>query len=445
MAFPLTHRCVLLALACALASCGDASSEDVPTSPPGLRALRVLGCDQGLRVEFAADVQAATVTSQTFLVERSTGTVSYDPAGRTATYVPLDPFTSGELYTAVLTEEITSTSGERLPEPLRWQFSCVDRAAPVLVERTPLGDEHSPLVRPTLRFSEPLDEATLTPGNVRIDGVESTLKWDAAERTLTLEPVRALYPGRGYSVSVSSKVRDVSGNALGTDVTWSFRTREATDDWAVKLVSPPIPDAASCDAPIELRVASHVEVDPEAFATPPVLVDGSPGSIAQWDPIERIIRVSPTVPLRPGTSYPLVATTALRDRFGDALFDDHALIADITVVDDCAQPTVSSVPAAWNSVACDAPIPVGFSTLMDETTVLIELRDLVAGGWDPLTSPVVESQLVAGEDTSVFELLPTQPLVAGRRYWLSVAAGAESLDGATTPLSGGWELLASCE
>lgn len=442
------HACVLFAAFCFLGGCSDSFRDGQQSIPPGLRALRVLGCDQGLRVEFSIDVDAATVSAETFLVERATGTVSYDSAGRTATYVPLDPFTSGELYTAVLTQGITTTAGDSLPEPLRWQFTCVDRAPPVLIERAPLGNDQSLLARPTLRFSKPLDEATLTPDNIHIVGVESRLEWDAAERTVTLVPVRPLYPGRSYSVVVSAKVRDLSGNALGTDVAWTFRTRRAFGDWTARLVSPAVPGATACDAPIELRIAPHVEVEEEAFVSPPVLIDGAPGSSAQWDETARILRIWPTAPLRAGARFALVATAAFKDRLGDVLFDDGAIIEELEVVADCELPTVETVPAAWGTVGCDAALELRFSQEMTQESLegAVSLRDLVAGGWKPDTSPVVASELVASEDdASIFYLQPLQPLENGRRYWLSVSDHAESLGGDPLTLPGGWEVLAVCE
>lgn len=436
-----------LLAALAVSACGESLSLSDGLTPPGLRALSVVGCDQGLRVEFTSDVDAATVTSQTFLVERSTGTVSYDPAGRTASYVPLDPFVTGDTYTAVLTQEIATTQGAHLPEPLRWQFTCVDRSAPVLIERSPLGESQSPLVRPMLRFNEPLDEATLTAENVRIVGVESNLVWDASSRTLTLVPLRALYPGRGYTVKLGAKVRDLSGNALGTDVTWTFRTRESTDDWAARVLSPAVPAATACDAAIELRVATHVEIEPSAFASAPVVVDGAPDSTATWDESRRVIRVLPSTPLRPGESYPLRATSALRDRHGDRLFDDFALLETLTVVDDCARPTVASVPAAWGFVGCDEPIFVQFSSPMDLVTVeeAVQLRDLAAGGWVVDASPLVATEVMAGESEGSIALLPVEPLQHGRRYWLTVTTAAMSTQGVALSQTGGWEVLATCE
>lgn len=445
---PHFHVRYFLAACLVWSGCADSLSGGLQPVPPGLRALRVLGCDQGLRVEFSTDVDAATVSAETFLVERATGTVSYDSAGRTATYVPLDPFTSGELYTAVLTQAITTTAGDSLPEPLRWQFTCVDRAPPVLIERAPLGDDQSPLERPTLRFSKPLDEATLTPENIRVLGVEARLEWDAARRTVTLVPVRPLYPGRTYSVFVSAKVRDLSGNALGTDVTWTFRTRRAFGDWTARLVSPAIAGATACNAPVELRIAPHVEVDPEAFETPPVLIDGAPGSLAYWDAEARILGISPTAPLRPGASLTLVATSALKDRFGDMLFDDGALIERLEVVEDCGMPTVETVSDAWGTVGCDAALEVLFSWPMDPESLeaAVSLRDLVAGGWKPDTSPLVASEIIPSEnDGSRFFLQPLEPLENGRRYWLSVSENAKSLNGDPLSLPGGWEVLAGCE
>ncbi|WP_374454433.1 DUF4082 domain-containing protein [Nocardioides sp.] len=88
-------------------------------------------------------------------------------------------------------------------------------------------------------FSTRVRPATLTKASVRLQRagrsgrVPTRLTYDAARRRLTLVPKQRLLPGTTYRVVVTSKVRDVFGNALDQDpqkpgiqrATWTFRTR----------------------------------------------------------------------------------------------------------------------------------------------------------------------------------------------------------------------------
>lgn len=443
------HR--VSAAACALlvvaSGCDDGTNlVDTAVLPPAVRALKVLGCDTGLRIDFANDLDPATVTAQTVFVEGSTGAVTYDPAGRSIAWLPAEPFVSGASYTAVVTNELSTTAGARLADTIRWTFACIDRVSPIVVGREPAGEGASPLTQVRVRFSELMDEATLTSETLRIHGVTSAVSWDAASRTATLTPAAPLYPGRTYAVSIAARVRDVAGNLLGADTNWSFRTRPARDDWAVRVVSPPVPSAAPCDAPIQLRLAPSFDVDETLLANEPVRIDGAPGAATTWDPVQRILQLVPRVPLRPGERYGLVATESLRDRRGDAPFDLAAAIATLDVVTSCELPTVVAVPHAWSSMPCAEGTTLQFSRPMDVTSLAdaVRLQNLTRGGYDPATAPDVEIAVELDDTGLLAHVVPAEPLVDGSLYWLSVTVEAKDSNG--TPLAGAnaWEIGARC-
>jgi N,N-dimethylformamidase beta subunit-like protein/uncharacterized protein DUF4082/Big-like domain-containing protein len=80
-------------------------------------------------------------------------------------------------------------------------------------------------------FSEPVDPATLT-GNVELRNgagtlVPASVQYDAPSSTVTLHPTSALANSTSYTATVkggASGVKDLAGNALGADVSWSFTT-----------------------------------------------------------------------------------------------------------------------------------------------------------------------------------------------------------------------------
>jgi hypothetical protein len=84
----------------------------------------------------------------------------------------------------------------------------------------------------SVTFSEAMDPATITSqtfvlqeasGNL----VSATVIYDAATKTATLDPAASLVPGMTYTATLqggSQGVKDVAGNALAADMTWSFAT-----------------------------------------------------------------------------------------------------------------------------------------------------------------------------------------------------------------------------
>lgn len=406
----------------------------------------------GVRAEFSDDLDPKTVTPATFTVENVSGLPTYDPSARAVTFRPEDPFRSSEIYTAVLSAEIRSSHGVPLGQSLRWQFACLDRTPPVVVARWPVGEDVSTMVQPGIRFSEPVDVSTLVAENVRIEGVESTLNYDPSTRTVMLVPRRPLYPGRVYTGHVSERVRDLAGNALGAPVSWTFRTRAPLDDWAVRLVTPPIPEAAPCDTAIELRLRQSFEVDVSALETSPVMIEGiddGENLSVSYDAARRIVRVLSPTPLRSpldGAPYRIFATGTLRDRTGDRPFDAGSPMAVIRTVADCAQPTVASVEQAEGILSCDGSALLRFTHPMEEvsTSAALALRNLTEGGYDPDRAPLVPVDVAFSEDGRIVAVTPEAFLIDGHRYALYVTADALDAEGTALAAPGTWEFTARC-
>ncbi len=85
---------------------------------------------------------------------------------------------------------------------------------------------------PTARFSEPMDAATITSSTFQLKGpgnvvVPATATYDATTRTATLTPQGVLAYGTTYTATVqggAGGVTDGAGNALVSNVSWSFTT-----------------------------------------------------------------------------------------------------------------------------------------------------------------------------------------------------------------------------
>src|SRR5215212_419100 len=88
----------------------------------------------------------------------------------------------------------------------------------------------------TAQFNEALTAATVNTTSVVLRDaanavVPAAVGWDAASRTATLDPTAALVAGATYTATVkggSAGVKDLAGNALAADDSWTFTTRAAS-------------------------------------------------------------------------------------------------------------------------------------------------------------------------------------------------------------------------
>ena len=131
----------------------------------------------------------------------------------------------------------------------------------------------SPGTTVTATFNEALDAATVTtatfelrdPGNTL---VFSTVTYDAATRTAILTPAATLSPATTYTAtlkggSTDPRIKDLSGNPLAADVTWSFTTAAGPgcpcSGWSSSTI--PINTSESDPNAVELGVKFRSDLD----------------------------------------------------------------------------------------------------------------------------------------------------------------------------------------
>jgi hypothetical protein len=115
-----------------------------------------------------------------------------------------------------------------------WTFTTVDTTPPTVTQFSPLAGEDnvSADTDVTVTFSEAMDEGTVNASTVELRDpsnamVPATVSYNAASLTATLNPDASLSAGVTYTArvkggSADQQVKDVAGNALAANVTWTF-------------------------------------------------------------------------------------------------------------------------------------------------------------------------------------------------------------------------------
>ena len=221
-----------------------------------------------------ATVNATNVQLRNPAAELIPGTVSWDPATRTASLNPTFDLAHSTAYTATIkggAGGVTDPAGNPLGADLSWTFTTLaappaDTTPPTVTATSPLAGGSGILVgtNTSATFSEALDPATITGASfeLRNDGtgqlVAASVSWDPATLSAELDPTAPLAFGTSYTATVKGGpggVTDVAGNPLAADFSWSFTTEASFAGVRIwpNPVAPAVPNAND-GTPIELGV-----------------------------------------------------------------------------------------------------------------------------------------------------------------------------------------------
>jgi hypothetical protein len=164
-----------------------------------------------------------------------------------AGYAGADSFTfrvasgGGQSTPAQVEINVTPNPSETTPPAVVWTSPADGAELPLPSPASftdDLGVGYYPLV--TIRFSEPLDAATVTGANVmlRVDGqaMNSTVQYVSGLNQVLLTPRQALSEDRTYTLTVTTGIKDGRGNALAAPFSASFKLiREAQAERKVYL------------------------------------------------------------------------------------------------------------------------------------------------------------------------------------------------------------------
>src|SRR5205814_2191103 len=155
---------------------------------------------------------------------------------------PTPTLGSGATYTATVKGVTTDprakdVAGNPLAANVTWSFTIVvDTTAPTVTAISPASGATGVARNTTVRatFSEAMDPATINTTTVELRNpsnvlVPATVTYHATHTTATLNPTSKLAASTTYTVTIKGgttdpRVKDVAGNALAANRTWSFTT-----------------------------------------------------------------------------------------------------------------------------------------------------------------------------------------------------------------------------
>lgn len=207
-------------------------------------------------VTFSEGMDASTITTNSFtLVDASNkpvgGVVDYRTVTHRASFTPTSTLKEGGSYTAKILKVVSDLAGNKLEADYSWQFSIAN-IAPTVDSTKPIADSSNVPLNTTVSvtFSEAVNESTITSDSFTLMDagnhiVAGDINYDSTSKTATFTPTESLLGNTDYTVTITTDVKDLAGNALAAEFSWQFTTtpvelelREITLDEHAQLIIP---------------------------------------------------------------------------------------------------------------------------------------------------------------------------------------------------------------
>ena len=298
-----------------------------------------------LSATISKSVDPATVTSGTFYVTGSAGTVS----GTTSVidlelvFVPTASLQNGVSYTATVTNGVKDLDGNPLSARKDWSFTtstAPDTTPPTVVSTTPASGSYNVSVSATVSalFSKALNQASVNSSSFKLlNGaslIDGTVAYSGTTHTVTFTPDSQLDPAVTYTAALLPTITDTSGNHLAVTKEWQFTTASGSTP-----VPPTVSETTPADGDTNVPLCASVGVlfskamDPNTITNATfVLKNGTitvPASVS-YNPVQHRATLIPSASLAMDTVYTATATTGIRDVNGLAL--SSAVIWSFTTV-----------------------------------------------------------------------------------------------------------------
>ncbi|WP_104137957.1 Ig-like domain-containing protein [Arthrobacter sp. ZGTC131] len=223
---------------------GDTTPPTVANTSPADGATGV-AVTANVTGTFSEAMNASTVTSAKFTLKTPAGTtvpaaVSY--TGNVATLNPTADLAAGTTYTATIdggSDGVTDVAGNALASDKTWTFTTAtagggDTTPPTVAATSPAAGVTSVAVTANVTgtFSEAMNASTVTSSTFTLTAGTQTVSatYSTSGNVATLDPGANLAAGTTYTATIkggSAGVKDVAGNALAADRTWTFTTAPA--------------------------------------------------------------------------------------------------------------------------------------------------------------------------------------------------------------------------
>lgn len=396
---------------------------EVTVTDPINGALNVV-TNKRITATFNEAMNPTTINVNTFFLKKGTnlvqGSVLY--TGMKATFVPTDLLEANTVYSATITRGATDPMGNVMKKDTTWFFNTGD--VPMVVLTDPLKDASDvPLSKIiTADFSTVMDGLTITnatfklkQGTTNINGFISY-----AGSRASFDPTVNLTPNKVYTATITRDVKDVLGNAMAKDTTWSFATG------TLPIITITNPQDGDVDVVRNTNITATFSklmdgttIDQTSFT----LKQGNTTVLGLVTYSDMTAEFNPIIDLFPGLEYTAKITQGVKDLAGNTIEKDSTwkFTTGTQIVPVLPFVTLTDPADATNNVPLNKVITATFSKAMDLSTINSSTF-IVKNGLVPVLGFVTYTGLDG-------TFTPASPLQAGATYNATITTGAKDLAG----------------
>ena len=215
----------------------DTTRPTVTSTVPANSATGV-ATNSAISATFSKAMNPSTINTTTFTLMQGTtpvsGAATYAAVGDTATFTPSSNLAPNTLFTATVTTGVQDLAGNAMASSFVWSFTsgaAPDTTPPTVVSTNPINNATGVAINQTVNatFSKAMDPSTINTSNITLAGpgpnpIAGTVAYDAVNKIATFTPGSNLAPSTQFTATVTTGVKDLSGNALANNFVWTFTT-----------------------------------------------------------------------------------------------------------------------------------------------------------------------------------------------------------------------------
>ena len=226
-----------LIVSCSSSGGGDMAAPVVVLVFPASSAVAV-PINMKITAVFDMAMKASSISAATFYVRgpgggEVAGIATLSPDGLSAVYIPSENLVAYTVYTATLTTGVQGLEGNPMDANYEWSFTTgatADTTAPTVLSTVPANGASVVALDANISaaFSEAMDPLTINSTSITLKqgstAVAGTLSAPLTASVI-FNPTDPLSPGTVYTATISTLVKDLAGNVLAAEKSWSFTTR----------------------------------------------------------------------------------------------------------------------------------------------------------------------------------------------------------------------------
>lgn len=305
----------------------DTTSPTISSTNPtnGATAVPV---NTSISATFSEPMNPSTINTTTFTVSGVTGSVNYTDT--TAVFNPSGNLAPSTTYTATITNGVTDVSGNAMASNYTWSFTTgnvSDSTSPTVTSTNPEDGANTVTINTSISatFNESMDATTINTSTFFLSGGGTgTVSYDDTTKTATLKPSSELNISTTYTATITTDVKDLSGNALAADYSWSFTTTVGPDITKPTVTSTnPANGATDVDVNEAITATFSEAMNASTIGTSTFKINGGTGTVS-YNSATSEATFTPTPSLQHVTTYTATIDRCVEDLAGNKMASDYS-------------------------------------------------------------------------------------------------------------------------